>query len=49
MTSAVSIIKKTSTSLGEDLTNINNEFYERLNDTLSNLDLCIQRFLPGNN
>jgi hypothetical protein len=49
MSSAVSIIKKTSTSLGEDLTNINNEFYERLNDTLSNLDLCIQRFLPGNN
>jgi hypothetical protein len=49
MSSAVSIIKKTSTSLGEDLTNINNEFYERLNDTLNNLDLCIQRFLPGNN
>lgn len=49
MSSAVSIIKKTSVSLGEDLTNINNEFYERLNDTLNNLDLCIQRFLPSNN
>ena len=49
MSSAVSIIKKTSLSLGEDLTNINNEFYERLNDTLNNLDLCIQRFLPSNN
>jgi hypothetical protein len=49
MSGAVSIIKKTSISLGEDLTNINNEFYERLNDTLNNLDLCIQRFLPSNN
>jgi biopolymer transport protein ExbB/TolQ len=49
MSGAVSIIKKTSISLGEDLTNINNEFYERLNDTLNNLDLCIQRFLPPNN
>ncbi len=49
MSSAVSIIKKTSLSLGEDLTNINNEFYERLNDTLNNLDLCIQRFVPSNN
>lgn len=49
MSGAVSIIKKTSLSLGEDLTNINNEFYERLNDTLNNLDLCIQRFLPSNN
>lgn len=49
MAGAVAIIKNTSLSLGEDLTNINNEFYERLNDTLNNLDLCIQRFLPGNN
>ena len=47
MESAVGIIKTTSQRLGEDLTNINNEFYDRLNETLSNLDLCIQRFLPG--
>ena len=37
-----------SKQLGEDLSNINNEFYERLNDTLNNLDLCIQRFVPSN-
>ena len=49
MEKSVSIIKTVSNQLGEDLTNINNEFYERLNDTLTNLDLCIQRFLPGNN
>lgn len=49
MEKSVSIIKKVSNQLGEDLTNINNEFYERLNDTLTNLDLCIQRFLPSNN
>jgi biopolymer transport protein ExbB/TolQ len=49
MEKSVSIIKTVSNQLGEDLTNINNEFYERLNDTLTNLDLCIQRFIPGNN
>jgi predicted nucleic acid-binding Zn-ribbon protein len=49
MESAVGIIKKTSLSLGEDLTNINGEFYDRLDETLKNLDLCIQRFLPGTN
>jgi len=49
MANAVGIIKTTSTSLGEDLTNINNEFYDRLSETLTNLDLCIQRFIPANN
>lgn len=49
MTKAVSIIKDTSTRLGEDLDNINSEFYGRLNDTLTNLDQCIQRFVPTNN
>ncbi len=49
MNKSVSIIKNVSEQLGDDLTNINNEFYERLNDTLSNLDLCIQRFLTPNN
>lgn len=48
MTKAVSIVKETSTRLGEDLDNINAEFYERLNDTLQNLDQCIQRFVPAN-
>jgi hypothetical protein len=48
MTKAVSIVKETSTRLGEDLDNINAEFYERLNDTLQNLDQCIQRFVPTN-
>jgi hypothetical protein len=49
MTLAVSIVKDTSTRLGEDLDNINSEFYGRLNDTLTNLDQCIQRFVPTNN
>jgi hypothetical protein len=48
MTNAVSIVKETSTRLGGDLENINSEFYERLNDTLTNLDQCIQRFIPTN-
>ena len=48
MSKAVSIIKETSTRLGGDLENINSEFYERLNDTLVNLDQCIQRFIPTN-
>lgn len=46
MTKAVSIVKETSTRLDEDLDNINAEFYERLNNTLQNLDQCIQRFVP---
>jgi len=49
MNKAVSIVKETSTRLGGDLENINSEFYERLNDTLTNLDQCIQRFVPTNN
>jgi uncharacterized phage infection (PIP) family protein YhgE len=48
MSTAVSIIKETSTRLSEDLNNINAEFYERLNNTLYNLDLCIQRFIHNN-
>lgn len=48
MNKAVSIVKETSTRLGGDLENINSEFYERLNDTLTNLDQCIQRFVPTN-
>jgi hypothetical protein len=48
MNKAVSIVKEASTRLGGDLENINSEFYERLNDTLANLDQCIQRFVPTN-
>ena len=48
MNEAVSIVKATSSSLSEDLENINAEFYGRLNDTLQNLDQCIQRFVPVN-
>ncbi|MCA6471861.1 MAG: hypothetical protein IM591_15925 [Chitinophagaceae bacterium] len=48
MNKAVSIVKETSTRLSGDLENLNSEFYERLNDTLTNLDQCIQRFVPTN-
>jgi hypothetical protein len=48
MSKAVSIVKETSIRLGGDLENINSEFYERLHDTLTNLDQCIQRFIPTN-
>lgn len=48
MSKAVSIVKDTSSRLSGDLENINSEFYERLNDTLTNLDQCIQRFIPTN-
>jgi hypothetical protein len=49
MNKSVTIMKNVSMQLGEDLTNINGEFYDRLSETLSNLDLCIQRFVPSNN
>ena len=45
MTEAVKIIKSASSSLKGDLQDINGEFYERLNDTLANLDKCIQGFM----
>ncbi len=44
---SIGIIKGTSERLGNDLDNINAEFYERLNDTFTNLDLLIQRFIPS--
>lgn len=46
LTQSIGIIKGTSERLGNDLDNINAEFYERLNDTFTNLDLLIQRFIP---
>lgn len=47
MSKAISIVKETSTRLSGDLSNINAEFYERLSNTLQNLDDCIQRFIPN--
>jgi hypothetical protein len=47
MSQAVSIVKQASQSLNSDLEGINQEFYERLNNTLANLDACIQRFMIG--
>jgi hypothetical protein len=48
MDAAVGIIEKTSTTISKDLSNIDDEFYNRLNNTLENLDMCIQRFVPSN-
>jgi hypothetical protein len=47
MSNSVGIIKETSKSLNTDLTEINAQFYQRLSDTLSNLDELIQRFMIG--
>jgi predicted nuclease with TOPRIM domain len=46
LSNSIGIIKGTSERLGNDLDNINAEFYTRLNDTFTNLDLLIQRFIP---
>jgi hypothetical protein len=48
MNSAVTVIRNASTSISNDLNNINAEFIESLNNTLRNLDECIQRFIPPN-
>lgn len=45
----VSIIEKASDTLSKDLENINQEFYDRLNDTLQNLDTLIQRIIENYN
>jgi hypothetical protein len=47
MNKSVNIIKEASAALNSDLNDINTQFYERLNDTLSNLDTLIQRFITG--
>ncbi|MCC9063650.1 MotA/TolQ/ExbB proton channel family protein [Flavobacterium piscisymbiosum] len=49
MDAAVGIIEKTTISLSKELSEIDTFFYDRLSNTLENLDLCIQRFLPENN
>jgi uncharacterized phage infection (PIP) family protein YhgE len=41
----VNIIEKASKTLSTDLEKVNAEFYERLNDTLQNLDTLIQRII----
>jgi hypothetical protein len=41
----VSVIRNSSKLLSDDLEKINAEFYERLNDTLQNLDRLIQRII----
>lgn len=43
----VSVIETASNKLSSDLENINAEFYERLNDTLQNLDTLIQRIIAN--
>ena len=43
----VQIIAKASERLSKDLENINAEFYERLNNTLQNLDTLIQRIIAN--
>lgn len=43
----VGVIEKASKRLSSDLENINAEFYERLNDTLQNLDTLIQRIIAN--
>lgn len=45
----VSVIEKASKRLSSDVENINEEFYERLNDTLQNLDRLIQRIIANYN
>lgn len=43
----VGLIEQASKKLSNDLENINEEFYERLNDTLQNLDTLIQRIIAN--
>lgn len=49
MDDSVGIIKATSQSLNSNLRNINQEFYERLASTLSELDACIQAMVKQKN
>lgn len=43
----VDVVNKATKRLSTELENINEEFYERLNDTLSNLDNLIQRIIEN--
>ena len=42
MNEGVGIIANASKSLNSSVSMLNEEFYERLNNTLANLDACIQ-------
>ena len=42
MNEGVGIIANASKSLNSSVSTLNEEFYERLNNTLANLDACIQ-------
>lgn len=44
----VNIISKASENLNSDIENINQEFYDRLNDTLQNLDNLIKSIIESN-
>jgi len=44
---AVAIIENASTRLRNDLDNINQQFYDQLNDTFQNLDTLIQRTIEN--
>jgi uncharacterized phage infection (PIP) family protein YhgE len=47
MNQSVDVIRNASLRLGKDIDKINDEFMLRLNDTLANLDACIQTFMEG--
>ncbi len=47
MNESVSIIKDGSIQLNNQLTNLDNKFYARLNATLAELDTCIQAMVNG--
>jgi len=49
MSQSVNIIKQASTSLKEEVQDLNDEFYERLNGTFENLDELIQRVIKNYN
>lgn len=49
LNAGVSIIEKASKSLSNDIEDINQEFYDRLSDTLQNLDNLIQRIIKNYN
>ncbi len=48
MEQSVKTIKSASTSISENIEEIDEKFYERLNTTLGNLDACIQSFADNN-
>ncbi|MEP4532679.1 MAG: MotA/TolQ/ExbB proton channel family protein [Cyclobacteriaceae bacterium] len=47
MNEGVDVINRATKTLSDEVENINEEFYERLNDTLANLDNLIQRIIEN--